>query len=203
LTDTAFAPRAFPVVRSAALAELEERTRAAAYAAGHAEGYADGVARAHEEQRAWLAEQELRERERAVAAEQERESALRALRSAVAGFEALLVPGVEQAQDALVEAALQLAEAVLGHELVDGHRAARSALSRAIGAVDPSSEHTVRLSPEDCALLREDPRSEGLRLQPDPALARGDAVVVLAEGHIDARIATALQRATAALREER
>ena len=57
------------------------------------------------------------------------------------------------------------------------------------------------MNPQDLALLELDTvPGTGIALVADPTLARGDALTAFDEGFLDARIATALERACAALR---
>lgn len=193
-TDVSFS--AFPLPRigstEAGQAELQWKTR------GHAAGYAAGLRAAEKV----LAERQLaieRELSRAKAAARgELERALAVLATATRAVEARTIPVIQDAQDTLAAAAIELAEAILGQELSDGPRSARAALARALGTVPPVELTGIRLHPDDLALLDPD-LSEGVRLIADPTLSRGDAVAELPDGYLDARISTALNRAKAAI----
>jgi flagellar assembly protein FliH len=197
--EETFTRTAFPVVRTARLGEAEEKARTR----GHAAGYAEGMRRAAAEATV------LRERQQAehdallrdLAARTDR--LLTALATAAGALDARTAPVIESAQDTLAAAALDLAETILGHELRDGTSAATSALARALDGADVTQVVTVRLHPQDLALLSEDQRTQaGVRLVADPALGRGEAVTEFDDGHLDARISAALARARAALTGE-
>jgi flagellar assembly protein FliH len=174
-----------------------EQDRAAGYAAGWAAGARAAAEQAAQQRAALAAEQH--------AAEERREAQLRAavdrLGRAAAAADARSAPVVADARRALAQAAIELAEAVLGHELSDGPARARAALDRALSAEADLGVHTVRLSPADhAALLSEgvEPPA-GVVLVADPRLRPGDAVSEHPGGYLDAQIATALDRARRAL----
>jgi flagellar assembly protein FliH len=186
---------------------LEEQWRAR----GHAAGYAEGLRAAAVE----IADREARlDAEHAALTRtvtEEVQGALAVLRSASDALNARTVPVLQDAEDTLLSAAIDLAEAVIGHALVDEGAAARFALGRAGEAADGSSAepHTVRLHPDDLALVDRGLNPGGragrgsipatVRLVADGNLARGDAVSEFSDGYLDARIGSALQRARSAL----
>ena len=93
---------------------------------------------------------------------------------------------------------------MIGHELSDVPGSARAALARATGTPEADAIVAVRMHPDaiatlDAAAIESVGASAGIRLVADPALGRGDAVAELPVGIIDARIASALARATAEL----
>ncbi|TFC87165.1 FliH/SctL family protein, partial [Cryobacterium sp. TMT3-29-2] len=130
------------------------------------------------------------------------------LAAAAAALHARTVPVVQDAEDTLVTTALELAEAILCHSLGDADASARAALGRALasgesigtGALGTVRPHSVRMNPDDLALIdlvtRED---AGVDFTADSGLARGDAIAEFPDGFLDARIGTALARAKAAL----
>ncbi|MFH5824900.1 FliH/SctL family protein [Georgenia sp. AZ-5] len=193
--ETPFTARPFPVVRTARLDAVEEQARTR----GHAAGYADGTRRAAAVAAALRARQ-VAEHEALLRSTQARtDTLLAALGAAVQALEARTAPTVAAAQDALATAALELATAVVGQELGDMATAVRSALGRAL-SVDADQVVAVRLSPGDLTALTDEQRAAaGVRLVADPDLASGDAVAVFDDGHLDARVGTALARARAAL----
>lgn len=209
-TDAAFAPLAIPVL---AETEQEQAALASARARGYATGYADGRRAAADEQAAWLAAaQEAR-------AAQEEQLARRAavladaLRAAADSLRDATVPVLAKVEDVLVEAAFELATAVVGEALADRVAAARAAVARALAGETAGAVATVRLNPEDLELLTAaeaaTPASPAARaalaaptaprLIPDPALAPGDAIGELPAGWLDARVSSALARAREAL----
>ena len=112
------------------------------------------------------------------------------------------VPVLAEAETALVEAAFELAGAVVGR------RAARTASTAARAAVERGGRRLrtaapfrrSRLHPDDVAALRRTGYvGEELRLVADPALSPGDAIGELPNGWLDARIHEALERAKEAL----
>jgi len=100
---------------------------------------------------------------------------------------------------AVADAAVQVAAAVLGRELADETVAATSAVERVLGALGRRPGTVVRLHPDDVALLDQAHLPDGVRLEADPGLARGDAVGQTDDRTVDARISAALGRALAAL----
>ncbi|MFJ3394532.1 FliH/SctL family protein [Leifsonia aquatica] len=216
-SDTAFAPLAIPVLAETA---QEQAALASARARGYATGFADGRRAAAEEQAAWLA---AADEARAV---QEEQVAARigvlaqALRAAAVELREATVPVLAEVEDVLVEAAFELASAVVGDALGDRVAAARAAVARALSGETAGEVAVVRLNPDDLALLveaeagaEEQAASDGNartssalitgipapRLVPDPSIAPGDAVGELPAGWLDARISTALARAREAL----
>lgn len=187
----------------------ESASVAEGYASGYSAGWSAGARAAlkdAEEQRAQLARDATVRADQAAAAARE---ALTTLVRAAAAARDRLVPVVVQADHNLAEAAVSLAEALLGAELRDDDAAARSALRRALSVQD-SDVVRIRLNPGDLAHLTRtiDALPEDLRvpsdveLVADAGLARGDAVSELTEGFLDARLRTAVARVRAALEVE-
>ena len=196
-TESAFSPLAFPALAGHGSAAAEERSSIR----GHAAGYAAGRKYAEAEIAA------LRESLRAEAARAVEEaradvrSAVDALVRAAADLRARQVPVLQSVDASIAAAAVELAEAIVGHELATADGSARSALDRASGEAVPAGS-VVRLNPQDIAVIAAEGTTwAGLELVPDLSLDRGDAVVELAHGSIDARVSAALQRARAALSE--
>lgn len=203
MSNSAFAPVRYPEVGpSGAAVAAGAEGASSARARGFAAGYSEGLRRAEAE----LAEAERasRQRQQAEAAEAAETvgRALAALAVAADGVRALAVPVVDVADDALVEAALALAEAVLQREVADGHVGAADTLRRVIAAAPTGELVSVRMHPEDARLLAQEGGSSP-EIVPDPAIAPGDAVAVLNDGWLDARIAAGLARARAVLAGQR
>lgn len=196
-TEAAFSPLSFPALGSTpGLVEAQARTR------GHASGYAAGMRAAEETLKA--------ERNRAaaehaalMAATRERANALTTLlSSALTAVNERTAPVLADAQNAIAEASVTLAEAIIGVELADGPTSARAAIMRALEQVDPAVVIAVRLHPDTLAAL--DNLEAGhlpdtISFIADPSLAPGDAVAELPDGHLDARIRAAVDRARTAL----
>lgn len=176
-----------------------ERERAAARASGYAAGWASGAQAAHATARARLQEQ-------TAAVEQAREAELGRLRAARVALEdaaaqvaAASVPAVELVTDAVLEAALQLAAAVLGHEPLASSTPGRDALVRALRGAPGTDAPTVRLHPADAATLAEGEVPIGVVVVADPTLARGDSVLRHSAGSVEVLLQAALLRARAEL----
>ena len=199
-----FSPLVLPVI---AETEQEKSAAASARSRGFAAGFADGRREAAREQARWLADAEdARAAESAEAAE--RVAVLAAsLREAAVELREATVPVVAEAEAALVDAAFELATAVVGVALQDPLEAARAAVARVVcvGSTGPAGiVPVVRLHPDDVARLDGAaldragvPRD--LQLVADPSLARGDAIGELPAGWLDGRIHSALDRAKEAL----
>ena len=189
----AFEPLAVPVL---AETEQERAAMAAARSRGYAAGFAEGRRAAAEEQARWLADAEdARAAEGAEAAEHVAVLA-RALRAAAVELREATVPVLGEAESTLVEAAFELATAVVGAALSDRIAAARAAVERVVAAADGGAVPVVRLNPADVEELRGARLApEDVRLVPDPSLTRGDAIGELPGGWLDARIGEALARA--------
>lgn len=184
--------------RSAELEREFEAARVRGYAAGHAEGM-----RAAAEAAALVREELERRREDERAADERRVAqalvALEAGALSLADRERTLAEAGRQRLEAL---AIELAEAVLAHELASDEASARAAVRRILERADPAEARELRLNPEDLATLRAlGAEPEGVALVGDPALAPGDALAVVPDGSVDARIAAAFDRARAALEE--
>ncbi|MBO3664603.1 FliH/SctL family protein [Microbacterium stercoris] len=184
--------------RSAELEREFEAARVRGYAAGHAEGM-----RMAAEAAALIREEAQLEREtQRLSVERRLSSTLVALEEAALALAERERAVIAPAQRTLEALAIELAEAVLGAALADPEIAARAALQRALSQVDPAEVREVRLHPDDLALLQENGVSpEGVTVVPDAALAPGDALVLVPDGSIDARVASAFERARAALGE--
>ena len=174
-------------------------------ARGHAAGYTAGLRAAAADVDARTARQDA-EHAAAVLHQQARvDRAVALLGAAAAALHERTVPVLQDAEDTLVATAMELAEAIVGHELGDADSSARSALRRAVlsGADEVAGAgrpHAVRMNPHDLALIDQVTRADaGVDFIADATLARGDAIAELPDGFLDARIGTALARAKAAL----
>ncbi len=198
--ESAFAPLSFPALPgqgSASAAASAERDTIR----GHATGYAAGRKQAEAELAALRDTIQAEASRSAEVARAEVQSALDALSRAAAEARALQLPVLQSVDAAIASAAMELAEAIVGHELGTGDGSARAALERASGETVPAGS-LVRLNPQDIAVITAEGTTwAGLELVPDLSLDRGDAVVELAHGSIDARVSASLRRARAALEE--
>jgi flagellar assembly protein FliH len=169
---------------------------------GYAAGYAAGARRAErmlEERRSALEATARQQRELAATTEAQRSMRLDRV---LAALEARLEPTLGAARAALMDNAVELAEALLGRELSDGELSARGIAARVL-ACDGEREVTrVRVHPSEVAAVAELLAGRELEVVGDPALGRGDAVAELPDGFLDARITSALARVRRALAED-
>lgn len=198
-TEGRFSSVPFPRLRVADHDRLDEQARARGHAAGYAEGLRaaavddnDRVARRDAEHSAVLRHGEARV-----------DRAVQLLLNAALALNTRTVPVLREAEDTLVRTAVDLAEAILGSELSHAGNAARQALARVLDHADHADHppiHTVRMHPDDLAVLGEEIGTPaGVDFTADPLLARGDAIMEFPDGYLDARISTALARVKAAL----
>ncbi|WP_042216965.1 FliH/SctL family protein, partial [Demequina mangrovi] len=155
--------------------------------------------------------QEERARERAESARRQSArdaalcDALLALGAAVQAWRDRAVPVLAEAEQSVHAAALELAAAVLTHELADGPTAARSVLTRALAMPAELEPSTMRVHPETLVEIErlleagEATLPGGVELAADPRLGRGDVLVEHSDGALDARIGAGLDRARAIL----
>lgn len=212
-SEIVFTPLTFP--------SLRERTDEAATAArtrGHSDGFISGLRAASVEADRTRLALEAENAEFARLATRRLESALSALAAATRALEQRAAPVLADAQNMLASAAVEIAEALLGHALADHESSARSALARALAHVDPALVQVVRLNPADLATLapldsgtldggtldggtleRGLLAAAGVKFVGDPSLECGDAVTEFTDGYLDARISTALGRVRTAL----
>lgn len=191
LSDVAFTAVRFPTIHNAEA----EREQAAARHRGYAAGYAEGIRAAERAFAVTVTDYEAK-----AVAERENDRArvnevLAVLAAATRALDSRLIPVISSVEDSLAAAGLDLAEAILGAELQSGDTSARAALRRALGHPEIGEATSIRLHPSDLDLLTESDRPVGIVFHADPSLARGDAMVDLPVGFLDARLSTALERA--------
>lgn len=210
MTDT-FERLAFPVVADAGFANRV----ASAEVRGHAAGYAAGLRVAHAETEALRVRLDAEHAARSAALEAETARRVAALVAATDALLARTVPVLESAEQSVVDAAMELADAAVGYAIrasrpdsgavagavtsLEARPAsgAEATVRRALALVDHAVAIAVRLSPDDAAAVAALDLPVAVRA--DPTLADGDAVVDLPDGVLDARIGVALDRAKAAL----
>ncbi len=197
-------------IMPAAEAGLPDSVHAQARASGYAVGWAQGMREAREQLAGEL------EQVRLAAAEQQRRldaevrSGLAALARAAADFEARMTPAVEQVEQAAITMAVEIAQAVLGHELRRrGDRDIINSVARVLSLTPSDQPVTIELSTADHAALTSalsTPQTladfgggRELALVASPALGPGDAIALYGTTEIDARIEPALRRAREAL----
>jgi flagellar assembly protein FliH len=188
------------------LIDAHVAARSAGYAEGWAQGCRDAVAAQTEQrQRAEASRQQL---ERALATDAQQ--ACDALWSAVSQVEAITVPVLEDSADVVLDAAIRLAEAVLGVELSVLDDVGTLALRRALAPLPDDGRVVVRLNPHDLQVLRaagalaagasgtQRLEDHDVELVADSGLRRGEAVAEQGAARVDARLEAALRRAIVA-----
>lgn len=176
-----------PVAQTAAEAEEAARAmREEASRVGYEDGYAAGRTRALEDGRAQT---------QAIAADAQ--AALSALDAAAAALAARSAAGVADAERLIASTAVQIAEAILGHELRACDAPARDALQRALRLAPERADAVARLHPDDVATLGEITSltaDRAVAIIPDGSVERGGCVLDVGPCRIDAQITPALQR---------
>lgn len=201
LSDTAFTPLVVPRVGETPTDVRDEAARARTR--GYAEGFAEGRRIALDEaraQRAAEAERLQQERdERAV----RYESALTALDDARSAVADRVRTTSALSADRIEELAVELAAAILGAELSDPARSAAHALRRALAEMPVDRWTRVAVHPRDGEILRADADAvaalHGVEMIDDASVSPGGAIVQIADGAVDVRVAEALRRASDAL----
>jgi flagellar assembly protein FliH len=192
-----FAPLAFPVLRDTDFTEVAERARVQGHSAGYAAGRREATATLDAE----LAALHAAQAQELAIARAEVAAAAALLRQASAAWSEHVATAAAVADDALLAAAVEVAAAIVGHELQDREGAAIAAVRRALAAAGDAPVQTLRMHPADVELVELVGGAGGVQLVADPALARGDAMVDLPDGLVDARIGTAVDRVRRALLE--
>ncbi|GAA1917127.1 hypothetical protein GCM10009775_06970 [Microbacterium aoyamense] len=199
--DSGFTPHTVPRMGEPLMdvrAEAE-RARVRGYADGFAQGHRVGLERAQREQAA-EAESEGKRHAADLAA---RESALRALGAARDELDERIGTLGEVSAARIEALAVELAEAILGVELSDPARSAAHAVRRALETVAIDLWVRVGFDERDARTLRDDPDAAstlgGIEIRAVPGLGLGSAIVEIAGGAVDTRVAEGLERARAVL----
>ena len=190
-------PLAFPELVKDETPEVLERARVQ----GHSAGYAAGRRAATETLNADRAAQRS-EADRALGVQIEGlRTAVEAVRQAADVLNEQTRSALEGTEEAVLAAAIEIAGMILGRAIAeDREGAAVAALRRALEAAGPAPVRIVRMHPDDLELVSMVARSEpDLKLVADPRLERGDAMVDLPDGVVDACIASAVDRVRRAL----
>lgn len=198
-TDTIFSPVTYPSLGDGRVNHDAERARVQGHAAGYSAGRREAAAEAEVLRSAILDEN----RRAADAARGEVAAAVRALEVAAGQYSLALVPVLDEADAAVTSAAIALAEAIIGRELAATTDSARAAIERVLAQAPRSDVRSARLNPADLDVVRASGiDTASIALSADSTLDRGDAIIELAHGVIDARISAALDRARAAVMGE-
>lgn len=177
----------------------ERSSQAYGYAKGFSSGWAAGQKRATREaeaERSIISEDARLAEESRTEAYVDAMDEITAIADAVESRDALVV---DDMKSALMEAAVALAEALLGAELSNAETGAKAALKRALSTGDPKEIVKVNMNPQDVEALTSLGVDCPVELVPDPELDPGDAVAYMPEGLLDARLSSAVRRAREAL----
>jgi flagellar assembly protein FliH len=187
-----------------AASPISTRKGEAAWSAARTAGYAEGWALGQRAAR--VASQAARDQIAAAhqADDSEREALVRravgALVRAADDLGKRSATATEATEDLVLRTAVDLAEAMLGHELSAGPARDTNALRRAMAATPAAGPLSVRLHPDDYRTLTEMLDSSGtvdgrkVILAPDAALRPGDAVAECGATTVDATLSGALTR---------
>jgi flagellar assembly protein FliH len=173
--------------------------REAARATGYAEGWAQGQRAARVAAQALADQAAAAEQAAAQARAAGARRALAALATAAADLDARRAPALGAVEDAILSAAVEVAEAIVGYEISRAEDRPVAAIRRALARV-PSGPVTVRVHPEDHRALVEaggsayEADGRAITVRPDAALAPGDAVADCGVVSVDATIAAAVAR---------
>jgi flagellar assembly protein FliH len=180
---------------------LVESARDDARAAGYAMGWAQGARDAHARMMAEAAHLRARTDELEERRVADVSRGLRALEQAANDLEQRSVPAIEHLEETVIEMAVAIAQAVLGHELRRRNdRVIIQAMARILALVPSNEPVTLRLAPEDHATLAVHEviatlsPTRQITIVAAPELAPGDVVATCAATEIDARVAPALER---------
>ncbi|EMY34099.1 hypothetical protein D477_011421 [Arthrobacter crystallopoietes BAB-32] len=172
------------------------KARAEGHAAGFAAGLRDAAKQAAADRKR-LEDEYLAAR---VEVEARADRAVAVLNNAVDALNARTLPVLEAIEEALAQAALELAEAIIGYELEAGENRVRSVIARVLNPQTSHAVHTVRMNPADLTLLDDRVRAEsGVSFVADASLAPGDALAEYPDGLLDARLSAALERVRSVL----
>lgn len=180
----------------ATLQGLAERSRKAARAQGYATGWAEGR-RAGEARSRAEAEAAAQVRAEADARrQQEHDVAIQALDSAAREVRARLAEACAAVERHVVDAALQIAEAVIGRELAVAADPGADGVRRALTLIPHDvTSFVLRLNPADRALVEPTLLTEHtVTVVEDPTVPSGDAIAETDTMVIDASVAAAFAR---------
>lgn len=201
LSDTAFTPLVVPRVGETPTDVRDEAARARTR--GYAEGFAEGRRIALDEARAQRAAEAERLQQERDARAVRYESALTALDDARSAVADRVRTTSALSADRIEELAVELAAAILGAELSDPARSAAHALRRALAEMPVDRWTRVAVHPRDGEILRADADAvaalHGVEMIDDASVSPGGAIVQIADGAVDVRVAEALRRASDAL----
>ncbi len=172
--------------------ERAKQRREAGYADGYSEGYQIGLAQAAHD-----GEAEALEHRRAAARLGQAADALQRAAADLAGRDAVALTAIEAD---VLNLALGLAEAIVGHELRAIDAPVLEALGRAVRLRPDRGDSIVRVHPDDLAVATAAVTTEptgwpgDVQVVGDRAVEPGGCIVDVGECRIDAQIGTAIER---------
>jgi flagellar assembly protein FliH len=126
-----------------------------------------------------------------------------ALETAAKGLADLQAGILAEAEDHLVDLAVEIAGKVIAQEIEAGRCDIEPIVREALDRAPRHRECAVHLHPDDLAALEEAGRGKSglahLRLEPDPSVGRGECIVETAEGTVEARLDDRLRQVRAAM----
>jgi len=181
------------------------KARSEASAVGYANGWAQGIREARETQQALMAAHAEKVEQANALREAEYQQAVDALMTAAIRRDESFAQATAMTAEQVVSAAFAIAEALVGTALKVPEYAAPAALARVLAEVPAGESVVVRMNPMDRAVLSGAGGSQmmasipgaanrELRIQPDNALGRGDAIAHYGDTTVDGCIAAAVER---------
>jgi flagellar assembly protein FliH len=184
-----------------AFADVANEVRAAARAEGYAIGWAAGVRDATEHVNETARTTESVRQSAADAQVQAVRRALQALAQATQSLENRAVTPANELRDAVLQAAVELTETLLGRELAVAAEPGMDALRRALDLLPTGRPVSVRLHPADASAVRDalaamSPGELGrdVVVVADPSIEPGGCIADCDATRVDAQLSTALAR---------
>lgn len=162
----------------------------AGFGEGRAVGYADGY-QAGNEAAALAAERSSREREALL------KEALAALYAAAEACNGRMGVTVEEVEEAIVTAAVEIGEALLGRELTIANDIGKVALARALALAPNSRPVRAFLNPQDIATIgsvEDVAPGRSVEILGDPSVEPGGCVLEAGPTKVDAQLDAAIRR---------
>ncbi len=174
------------------LADLADRTRAAAEAQGYAVGWAQGKREAEAGERLAAVERDARLRSEESRRHAEHTAAVTGLREAAAALRDATTEVCTHVEETASELACALTAEILG--LTVAAVTPADVVRRVLALVPNGPLATVRLSPAVCRDAAAADLPDSVTLRADPTLGPADAVVELEDHVLDLRVDQALAR---------
>jgi flagellar assembly protein FliH len=176
---------------------LAESARTAARSQGYSVGWAEGQRAAREAARAEAAEAEQRRLAAETRRAQEHADAVAALAVAATHLHESVAATCARVEEQAATLAWEVVTALVGRELVSADGV--DVVQRVLALMPAEPIAAVRVHPDDVATAYA-LTDAGVRVLPDPSLARGDVLAEADDHVLDLRVSTALDRVREALR---